>query len=83
MTSRVLDVRADDLATATAVLQRLGVALFADVFGSPGSTPDEWFEWPQARILDRIPLARLGWRNGSNLSANHDAKRQNPNSENG
>jgi hypothetical protein len=62
MTPRVLDVRSDDLATAMAVLQRLAVALFADVFGSPGITPDRWFEWPEARILDRIPLRRLGWR---------------------
>jgi hypothetical protein len=62
MTSRVLDVRADDLATAMAVLQRLGVALFTDVFGSPGVTPERWFEWPETRVLDRVPLARLGWR---------------------
>jgi hypothetical protein len=62
MTPRVLDVRSDDLATAIAVLQRLAVALFADVFGSPGITPDRWFEWPEARMLDRIPLRRLGWR---------------------
>jgi hypothetical protein len=62
MTPRVLDVRSDDLATAMTVLQRLGVALFADVFGGPGLTPDRWFEWPEARILDRIPLSRLGWR---------------------
>jgi len=62
MTPRVLDVRSDDLATAMAVLQRLGVALFADVFGRPGLTPDRWFEWPEARVLDRVPLGRLGWR---------------------
>ena len=63
MTPRVLDVRSDDLATAMAVLQRLGVALFGDVFDSPGGfTPDRWFEWPEARVLDRIPLGRLGWR---------------------
>jgi hypothetical protein len=62
MTPRVLDVRSDDLDTAMTALQRLGVALFADVFGSPGVTPDRWFEWPEARVLDRIPLRRLGWR---------------------
>ena len=62
MTPRVLDVRSDDLAIAMAVLQRLGVALFADVFGRPGLTPDRWFEWPEARVLDRVPLGRLGWR---------------------
>lgn len=62
MSLRVLDVRAGDLDTATAVLQRLGVALFADVFERPGLPPDRWFEWPEARILDRIPLRRLGWR---------------------
>ena len=62
MTPRVLDVRSDDLSTAMAVLQRLAVALFADVFGRPGATPDRWFEWPEARALDRIPLGRLGWR---------------------
>jgi len=62
MTPRVLDVRSDDLATAMVVLQRLAVALFADVFGRPAVTPDRWFEWPEARILDRIPLRRLGWR---------------------
>ena len=62
MTPRVLDVRSEDLDTAMAVLQRLGVALFADVFESPGLTPDRWFAWPEARVLDRIPLGRLGWR---------------------
>ncbi len=62
MTARVVDVRADDLAIAMRALQRLGVALFADVFGNPGITPDQWFEWPEARVLDRIPLGRLGWR---------------------
>ncbi len=62
MTLRVLDVRSEDLATAMTVLQRLGVALFADVFDSPAVTPDRWFAWPEARVLDRIPLGRLGWR---------------------
>ena len=62
MTPRVLDVRSDDLATAMALLQRLAVALFADVFGASDITPDRWFEWPEARVLDRIPLGRLGWR---------------------
>lgn len=62
MIPRVLDVRSDDLETAMAALQRLGVALFADVFERPGLTPDRWFEWPDARVLDRIPLRRLGWR---------------------
>lgn len=62
MIPRVLDVRAGDLETAMAVLQRLGVALFAEVFERPGRTPDRWFEWPEARVLDRIPLRRLGWR---------------------
>ena len=62
MTARVLDVRSDDLEAAMAVLQRLGVALFDDVFERPGITPDRWFEWPEARVLDRIPLRRLGWR---------------------
>ena len=63
MTSRVLDVRDEDLAAAMTVLQRLAVALFADVFGGAAAlTPDRWFDWPEARVLDRIPLGRLGWR---------------------
>ena len=63
MTPRVLDVRPEELAAATAALQRLALALFEELFDSgPGLTPGRWFESPDARVLDRIPLRRLGWR---------------------
>jgi hypothetical protein len=63
MTLRVLDVRREDLTGATRALHRLGLALFEELFGAgPGVTADRWFEWPEARTLDRIPLSRLGWR---------------------
>ena len=63
MTVRVLDVRHEDLIGAMRALQRLGLALFEELFGAgPGVTGDRWFEWPEARTLDRIPLPRLGWR---------------------
>ena len=63
MTNRVLDVRPEDLTAATAALQRLGLALFEELFDSgPGLTPERWFGSTDARVLDRIPLARLGWR---------------------
>jgi hypothetical protein len=63
VTNRVLDVRPEDLTAATAALQRLGLALFEELFDSgPGLTPERWFGSADARVLDRIPLARLGWR---------------------
>jgi hypothetical protein len=63
VTERVLDVRREDLTAATAALQRLALALFEELFDDgPGVTADRWFEWPEARVLDRIPLSRLGWR---------------------
>jgi hypothetical protein len=61
--TQVLDVRPEDLRTATAALQGLALALFEELFdGGPGLTGGRWFESPDARVLDRIPLARLGWR---------------------
>jgi len=63
MTARVLDVRREDLEAATAALQQLALALFEELFaGGPGVTAERWFDVPEARVLDRIPLARLGWR---------------------
>ena len=63
MSSRVLDVRPEDLTAATEALQRLALALFEELFdGGSGLTAAQWFEWPEARVLDRIPLPRLGWR---------------------
>lgn len=63
MTPRVLDVRPEDLAAATEALQRLGLALFEELFdGGPGLTAERWFGSTDARVLDRIPLRRLGWR---------------------
>jgi hypothetical protein len=63
MTGRVLDVRPDDLRAATAALQRLGLALFEELFdGVPGLTAGHWFASPDARMLDRLPFRRLGWR---------------------
>jgi hypothetical protein len=63
MTTLVLDVRPEELMAATAALQRLALALFEELFaGSPGLTAERWFESPDARVLDRIPLTRLGWR---------------------
>jgi hypothetical protein len=63
MIERVLDVRPEELRAATAALQRLALALFEELFdGGPGLTPERWFESPDARVLDRIPLLRLGWR---------------------
>jgi hypothetical protein len=63
MTDRVLDVRPEELRAATAALQRLALALFEELFGGgPGLTSERWFESPDARLLDRIPLRRLGWR---------------------
>jgi len=60
---KVLDVRPDDLMAATGALQRLALALFEELFGGgPGLTPERWFESPDARVLDRMPIARLGWR---------------------
>jgi hypothetical protein len=63
MTHRVLDVRREDLSAATAVLQRLALALFEELFeGGPGLTAERWFESSDVRVLDRMPLQRLGWR---------------------
>jgi hypothetical protein len=63
MTGRVLDVRPDDVTAAIAALQRLALALFEELFGDPNSgAADRWFADAEARALDRIPLARLGWR---------------------
>jgi hypothetical protein len=63
MTQRLLDVRPEELRAATAALQRLALALFEELFGgSPGLTAERWFESADARVLDRIPLTRLGWR---------------------
>jgi hypothetical protein len=63
MTERVLDVRPEELRAATAALQRLALALLEELFdGGPGLTTERWFASPDARVLDRIPLRRLGWR---------------------
>jgi hypothetical protein len=63
MTPRVLDVRSEELAAATTALQQLALALFEDLFdGGPGLTAGRWFASPDVRVLDRIPLSRLGWR---------------------
>jgi hypothetical protein len=63
MTARVLDVRREDLDAATVALQRLALALFEELFGGgPGVTAEGWFDVPEVRVLDRIPLRRLGWR---------------------
>jgi hypothetical protein len=70
---RVLDVRPEELTAATAALQQLALALFEELFdghlrqgsggqGGPGLTAERWFASPDARVLDRIPLRRLGWR---------------------
>ena len=63
MTSRVLDVRPEDLVAATEALQRLALALFEELFdGGPGLTAARWFGSTDAQALDRIPVPRLGWR---------------------
>ena len=63
MTPRVLDVRPEDLSAATLALQQLALALFEELFDDgPGVTAERWLELPEARALDRLPLARLGWR---------------------
>jgi hypothetical protein len=63
MNDRVLDVRPGDLTAATAALQRLGLALFEELFDNgPGLTAERWFASSDARALDRIPFTRLGWR---------------------
>jgi hypothetical protein len=60
---RVLDVRAEELRAATDALQRLALALLEDVFEcGPGLTHQRWFGSSDARVLDRTPLVRLGWR---------------------
>jgi hypothetical protein len=62
-TARVLDVRSADLAAATVALQQLALALFEELFDAgPGATAERWFDLAEVRVLDRIPLARLGWR---------------------
>jgi hypothetical protein len=59
----VLDIRPEDLAAATAALQQLALALFEELFDEgPGLTAERWFASADARVLDRIPLPRLGWR---------------------
>jgi hypothetical protein len=63
MSGRVLDVRPDDLRAATVALQRLALALFEELFDAvPGLPAQRWFASPDARVLDRIPFPRLGWR---------------------
>lgn len=60
---RVLDVLPEDLTAATVALQQLALALFGELFGNrPGLTAERWFGSTDARVLDRIPLPRLGWR---------------------
>ena len=59
----VLDVRPEELAAAAAALQRLALALLDELFdGTTGVTAERWFGWPDVRVLDRLPLSRLGWR---------------------
>ena len=61
--ARVLDVRPEDLTAATDALQQLALALFEELFGGgAGVTAEKWFASPDARVLDRVPLQRLGWR---------------------
>jgi hypothetical protein len=63
MSDQVLDVRTGDLRAATGALHRLGLALLEDVFEcGPGLTHHQWFGSSDARVLDRAPLVRLGWR---------------------
>jgi hypothetical protein len=63
MNKRLLDVRPEELRTATNALQQLALALFEELFDSgPGLTAERWFESADARVLDRTPLWRLGWR---------------------
>ena len=63
MTHRVLDIRPEELTAATGALQRLALALFEELFdGDPGLTAARWFGSTDARVLDRIPFPRLGWR---------------------
>ena len=63
MTQRVLDVRPEDLRAATEALERLAVALLEELFGGgTGLATERWFESSAARVLDRTPLPRLGWR---------------------
>jgi hypothetical protein len=63
MTPHVLHVHPEDLTAATTALQGLALALFEELFDAgPGLAARRWFESPEARVLDRIPLRRLGWR---------------------
>jgi hypothetical protein len=63
MTYRIIDVRPDDLSAATAALQQLALALFEELFADDERlSAERWFALPEARVLDRIPLTRLGWR---------------------
>jgi hypothetical protein len=63
MNARVLDIRPEDLKAATDALQRLALALFEELFGGgAGLAAERWFASPEARVLDRMPLSRLGWR---------------------
>ena len=60
---KVLDIRPEDLQAATSALQQLALALFEELFdGGPGLSAERWFTSPEARVLDRIPFTRLGWR---------------------
>lgn len=63
MHARVLDIRPEDLEAATAALQRLALAFLEELFGAGrGLAAERWFESSDARVLDRVPLRRLGWR---------------------
>jgi hypothetical protein len=60
---RILDVRPQDLTAATTALQKLALGLFAELFEHrSGVAAARWFGSAEARVLDRIPLSRLGWR---------------------
>ena len=63
MTHPVIDVRPEELTSATTALQRLALALFEELFeNGQGLVAERWFGSPEVRVLDRIPLYRLGWR---------------------
>ena len=63
MSTLLLDVRPEDLSAAITALQRLGLALFEELFDDgPGLPAGGWFASADARALDRIPFTRLGWR---------------------
>src|SRR5262245_56830546 len=63
MTYRIIDVRPADLSAATAALQQLALALFEELFADGERlSAERWFALREARLLDRIPFTRLGWR---------------------